>query len=153
MNYYYYSFWIVKRGRFDGIKYDWSTISKSYAYNIWKARSLLLASKRSPSHKRRLFRILELCTLSQWPRSPINSSLWNEVDKLDGKETSFPRVATREVRCTRNPALFLSRGAQLDCSTNIEELAIILSSRSLHWLVNWKIKRCTLDWTSTRWRC
>lgn len=139
VNYYY--FWIARRGRFDdGIKYDWSTISKSYAYNIWK-------------HKRRLFRILELCTLSQWPRSLINSSLWNEVDKLDGKETSFPRWERCDIRVIPLFSVFLSRGAQLDCSTNIEELAIILSSRSLHWLVNWKIKRCTLDWTSTRWRC
>lgn len=84
VNYYY--FWIARRGRFDdGIKYDWSTILKSCTYNIWK-------------HKRRLFRILELCTLSQWPRSLINSSLWNEVDKLDGKETSFPRWERCDIR-------------------------------------------------------
>lgn len=76
----------ITRGRFwwdDGVKYAIYHFKEFCNNSKARLRRFYL---RSPLYKR-FFRVLELCTLSQWPRSPINSSLWN--DKSTEKKVSF----------------------------------------------------------------
>lgn len=87
--------------------------------------------------------------------SDLVRRLIQACETINRRKRKFLSLGSERRRDVRVIPHFFPGGAKLDCSTNIEELAIILarvSSRSLHWLVNWKIKRCTLDWTSTRWR-